>query len=547
MKAFRTILSSMLVCLSIMISAPEMKAQQTLRSQIVTEYDGKPYYIHTVQKKQSLKDIAEIYDVTVYEILKENKDVKNSVKAGELLRIPYKHKEEDVVVEDILVEDVVVDTTMNDTTEYVDGFILPSFDSERLYKVALMMPLYLEQIDDAFLEAEASNKQLLAKPFSYLHFYEGFMIAVDSMVSQYDMKLDLKVYDVDQDTNKVVSAINDPWLVSADVIVGPFHVKAFEKVMAFATENDILIVNPMTNRDELVIGNRNVVKVKPSYRYQMHKLESLIRDKYTDNNVFILAEDVNSMDYVNMIEEIVLENINAYSLVPNKHIIKVVKKHQDAWMIEEVEFNENEYQSDNVMLNVSAIKQAPDDSTMLKNQVMFYNYSIDSLNKVKKIASSIRNNLFIVYGENKVFATEILNKINILSGEYPSKLIALPDWSKFDKLFNENLMKLNTVFFDDEYTDYDTYSVGNFICKFRNNYGTEPKDIAYHGFNIGWYFLNALMNYGDDINIGIESYDIPLLNTRYSFDRRSALDGVENTYWNVYQYQDYEKKPLQYE
>jgi LysM repeat protein len=222
-----------------MISAPEMKAQQTLKSQIVTEYDGKPYYIHAVQKKQSLKDIAEIYDVTVYEILKENKDVKNSVKAGELLRIPYKHKEEVVVV-----EDVVVDTIMNDTTEYVEEFILPSFDSERLYKVALMMPLYLEQIDDAFLEAEVSNKQLLAKPFSYLHFYEGFMIAVDSMVSQYDMKLDLKVYDVDQDTNKVVSAINDPWLANADVIVGPFHVKAFEKVMAFAAENDILFVIP---------------------------------------------------------------------------------------------------------------------------------------------------------------------------------------------------------------------------------------------------------------------------------------------------------------
>ena len=105
------------------------------------------------------------------------------------------------------------------------------------------MPLYLEQVDDAFLETEVSNKQLLAKPFSYLHFYEGFMLAVDSMVSQYDMKLDLKVYDVDQDTNKVISAINDPWLSNADVIVGPFHVKAFEKVMAFAEENDILIVN----------------------------------------------------------------------------------------------------------------------------------------------------------------------------------------------------------------------------------------------------------------------------------------------------------------
>lgn len=539
----KVFLTFLILCVASMCYSPELNAQESLKSQIVTEYNGKSYYIHTVQKKQSLKDIADIYGVTTYEIIKENKDVKSGLKPGEFVRIPYKQQEEQ-----LFLEEEVVDTLMiSDSTEYVEEYVLPTFDSERLYKVALMMPLYLEQVDDAFMEAEVSNKQLLAKPFSYLHFYEGFMIAVDSMVSQYDMKLDLKVYDVDQDTNKVVAAINDPWLLNADVIVGPFHVKAFERVMAFSAENDILIVNPMTNRDDLVVGNRNVVKVKPSYQYQLRGLDSLIRDKYTDNNIFIFAEDTNSLDYVRMIEEIAQKNINPYSLVPNKHIKKVVKKHHDAWKIEEVEFDENEYQSDNVTLNVSLINQNPDDSTMLKNQIMFFNYSVDSLNGVKKIASSIRNNVFVVYGENKVFATEILNKINILSGEYPSKLIALPDWSKFDRLFNENLMKLNTVMFDDDYTDYDTYSVGNFICKFRDNYGTEPKDIAYHGFNIAWYFLNALMNYGDNINIGILNYNIPLLNTRFDFERSSVEDGLLNTYWNIYMYQDYEKKLLQYE
>lgn len=538
----KTFLTFLLLCVAAMCYSPKLNAQESLKSQIVTEYDGKPYYIHTVKKKQTMKDIADIYGVTVYEIIKENKDVKTNPKAGELLRIPYKQQEEV-----IFVDEAVDSLAVNDTTEYIEEHILPTFDSERLYKVALMMPLYLEQLDDAFLEAEVSSKQLLAKPFSYIHFYEGFMIAVDSMVSQYDMKLDLKVYDVDQDTNKVVAAINDPWLASVDVIVGPFHVKAFERVMVFAAENDIMIVNPMTNRDDLVVGNRNVVKVKPSYRYQMQGLESLIRDKYTDNNVFIFAEDTNSMDYVRMIEEIVDNNINLYSLVPNKHIKKIIKKHQDAWMIEEVEFDEDEYQSDNVTLDVSLINQTLDDSTMLKNQIMFFDYSVDSLNEVKKIASSIRNNLFIVYGENKVFATEMLNKINILSGEYPSKLIALPDWSKFDRLFNENLMKLNTVIFDDDYTDYNAYNVGKFICKFRENYGTEPKDIAYHGFNIAWYFLNALMNYGDNINIGITSYTIPLLNTKYDFERRNPEDGAENAYWNIYQYQNYEKNLLQYE
>ena len=542
MSNSKTFLTFIFLFVAVLFSS-NVKAQESLRSQIVTEYNGKSYYVHIVGEGQSLREIADIYDVTVYEILKENKDVKHNVKVGELLRIPFKQQEDYSIVED----DVLDTIAETDTTEFVREYVLPSFDSERLYKVALMMPLYLEQIDDAFLEAEASNKQLLAKPFSYLHFYEGFMIAVDSMVSQYDMKLDLKVYDVDQDTNKVIKAIDDPWLASADVIVGPFHVKAFERVMAFATENDILIVNPMTNRDDLVVGNRNVVKVKPSYRYQKYGLESIIKDKYTDNNVFIFAEDTNSMDYVKMIEEIVKENINPYSLVPNKHIIKVVKKHQDAWKIEEVEFDENEYLSDNIKLDVALIKQSPEDSTMLKNQIMFFNYSVDSLNKVKEVASSIRNNLFIVYGENKVFATEILNKINILTGECPSKLIALPDWSKFDRLFNESLMKLNTVVFDDDYTDYDTYRVGMFICKFRESYGTEPKDIAYHGFNIAWYFLNALMNYGDNIDKGITSYDIPLLNTKYVFGRRNAEDGVENTYWNIYQYKDYDKNLLQYE
>ena len=145
-----------------------------------------------------------------------------------------------------------------------------------------MMPLYLEQVDEKFLQEEVSNKQLLAKPFSYLHFYEGFMLAVDSMVSSLDMKIDLKVYDVDQDTAKLSAVLNDTTLRDVDMIVGPFHLKPFERMMSFANENEIMIINPMTNREDLLIGNKNMVKVKPSFSYQMQWLEQLIADKYQD-------------------------------------------------------------------------------------------------------------------------------------------------------------------------------------------------------------------------------------------------------------------------
>ena len=544
MKAFRIILSSLLVGLATLIFAPEIKAQQPAKSQIITEYNGKQYYIHTVQRKQTLRDISELYDVTVAEILFENKELKNNPKQGSIIRIPYKEVIVEEVVENQDIEDEVIE---NDTLAYIHEYVPRTFDSDRLYKVALMMPLYLEQVDDKFFKEEVSNKQLLAKPFSYLHFYEGFMIAVDSMASSLDMKIDLKVYDIDQDTNKIANVLCDSTLLDMDMIVGPFHLKPFEKVMEFVSDHDVMVVNPMTNREDLLVGNPNMVKVKPSYSFQMQWIEQLIADKYTDNNIYILAMDGANMETARMIEEIALRNVNEYSAVPNAHIKKVIKKHHDALRNEEVEFDEEKYQTDNMVFNVSMINQNPDDTTKLKNQVVVYNYSIDSLRKVKKVASSIRNNVFIAYGDSKVFANEIINKLNIFSKDYPVSLIALPDWSKFDRLFNENLMKLSTVYFDDDYIVYDSYAVGKFICKFREEYGTEPKDMAYHGFNIGWYFLNALMNYGDNVVDGIATYRIPLLNTKYYFERKDINDGYENTFWNVYQYKNYEKVLHSYE
>ena len=546
MKAFRIILSSLLVGLATLIFAPEIKAQQPAKSQIVTEYNGKQYYIHTVQKKQTLRDISELYDVTIAEILFENKELKNNPKSGTILRIPYK----EIIVEEIIeVQEIEEeeDNVENDTIIYIPDYVPRSFDSERLYKVALMMPLYLEQVDEKFFQEETSNKQLLSKPFSYLHFYEGFMIAVDSMANSLDMKIELKVYDVDQDTNKIANVLCDSTLLDMDMIVGPFHLKPFEKVMEFVSERSVMVVNPMTNREDLLIGRPNMVKVKPSYSFQMQWLEQLIADKYRDNNIFILSMDGANMETARMIEEIALRNVNEYSPVPNAHIKKVIKKHHDALRNEEVEFDEEKYQTDNIVFDVSMINQNPDDTTNLKNQVVVYDYSIDSLKKVKKVASSIRNNVFIAYGDSKVFANEIVNKLNIFSKDYPVSLIALPDWSKYDKLFNENLMKLSTVYFDDDYIVYDNYAVGKFICKFREEYGTEPKDMAYHGFNIGWYFLNALMNYGDNVVDGIANYRIPLLNTKYYFERKNMNDGYENTFWNVYQYKNYEKVLQSYE
>ena len=404
-------------------------------------------------------------------------------------------------------------------------------------RVALMVPLYLEQVDGA--------KALNAKPFSFLHFYEGFMIAADSMVNSRNMKLDLKVYDVDNDVKKAYAAIFDPWLADVDMIVGPFHLKPFNVVKQFAAKNNIPLVNPVTQRSEIVDDQQNVIKVKPSMESQMAPLDSLLKNYYHANNVFIIRENKYSdTAIINKINEIADRNIDSCSYVLNSHIVKVIKSHHKRWKYLKIDFEATEYITDNMSINVDSLRRSINDSTAFGNQVVNINYERDSLNFVKNYASSMRNNLFIVYGTDKVFANEIVNKVTKLIEHYPITVITLPEWSKFNRLFNDNLMKMHAIFFDDKYVDYQSIRTENFICKFRDKYNTEPTDYAYQGFDIGWYFLNALKAYGDNMMENLPNYDIPLLQTRFHFQRKSENSGYENTFWNVYQFKGYNKVVL---
>lgn len=408
------------------------------------------------------------------------------------------------------------------------------------YRVALMVPLYLEQVDEAFYEAEPSNKTLLTKPFSFLHFYEGFMIAADSVVNSRNMQLELKVYDVDNDVRKAQIAIDDPWLNTADMIVGPFYLKAFNVVKNYAAEKDIPIVNPITQRSEVVDNHPNVIKVKPSMEAQMGPLDSIVRKYYHSNNIFIVQKDTNlDEEIVANITEIAYRNIDSVSYVANKHIVDVIKKHHKRWKYLKIDFEESDYLTDNILLDINILKKSIDDSTAFYNHVVKINYDRDSLKTVNNYASTLRNNLFIVYGTDKVFANEIVNKVTKLVENYPITVILLPEWSKFDGLFNDNLMKMRAIYFDDDYIDYQSIRTESFICKFRNRYETEPSEQAYQGFDIGWYFLNALRLYGGGMMENLPNYNIPLIGTSFRFVKNDEESGYENSFWNVYQFKGY--------
>ena len=80
------------------------------------------------------------------------------------------------------------------------------------------------------------------------------------------------------------------------------------------------------------------------------------------------------------------------------------------------------------------------------------------------------------------------------------------------------------------------------IPNVRFSYAHVFQPYAFEGYDIGYYFLDALMKYGSDDLMGcLHCQEADLLHTRYRFYYRNYLnldgnDGKENLYWSIYQY-----------
>ena len=102
------------------------------------------------------------------------------------------------------------------------------------FKIALMIPLYLEEVDSLKFTKETDVDDLLnERPFRFLQFYYGAMMAVDSL-NALGMHTELSVYDVDNSIGKTIQVLQDSSLQEQDLIIGPFHRRSFKLASHFA-------------------------------------------------------------------------------------------------------------------------------------------------------------------------------------------------------------------------------------------------------------------------------------------------------------------------
>ncbi len=284
------------------------------KSKEIKTIGGKKYYIHRVEKGQSLYAISKIYNIDINVILGENDEAIDGLKNGQELKIPvsgaaatiqpilgspidtiryaYHKVAKKETAFSICKQYNITETQLNQwnpsvttagiklgqmlivaekkkiittsTVTAVDS-VKPPKPKKNKYSVGLLLPFKLgesELIDVNNLVQSKSNfpsVQSLA-----VDFLMGFNKAADSLKSQ-DFSVQTFLYDVDdKDSSRLDAICKSIDFKALDLIIGPAYPSGFKDVSAYAKKYNIPVVSPFTQLCTLCFKNNMACKINPS-------------------------------------------------------------------------------------------------------------------------------------------------------------------------------------------------------------------------------------------------------------------------------------------
>lgn len=499
-----------------------------------------PFIQYKVKEKTRLSSVAKQYGISYHRLKEDNPGLGRKVYPGQLVRVAVGDKADVVPFIAEAEKPIDIDPKEIISIQLNNNCDAPEPDYHTTFKVALMIPLYLEEFDSLNTSQFLSAQHDKFLPFKYLNFYEGALLAVDSLRNQ-GMHIELYVYDVDQSITKTSKVLSRPELRDIDLIIGPFYHSSFTQVALFAGNFNIPIVNPLSFRDEMVDKYKSVYKVKPNPLYQNQLLSELISEKYKDYKIFLITQTpYKDADKVIALQNELIESIPPLVRFSNEDLynlaIDIAYRHKNF----DASSGFPGFSFEGRMLQPNLLHAYQFDSTIMDNSLVRINYLNDSLHPFIKQASALRKNLVIIYGDNKSFVMDAMNRLNELRDTFNIHLIGMPTWERFGDLDLRQSVNLNMAYFSASFLDYNRREVQQFVSDFIKYYGVEPDAYGFSGFDVTYYFLHALFNLSHRFESCIDQLPpMKLLESTYKFQRSINPENFENTYWNVLYYDGY--------
>ncbi|WP_372950412.1 LysM peptidoglycan-binding domain-containing protein [Mariniphaga sp.] len=484
---------------------------------------------HLVQPGETLFRLSSQYNLTIPEIRKFNPQLANrNLVQGETLLIPRKPDEEIVQFMDNISTDSVKTETPSFESEFYD-IELPSNIPEECrpgqnplatattYDVALFLPLFIDanntlnnepvkekpDIDSLFYSEKILPEDTVIErdepremfygfyrdSENFLQFYEGVLLAVDSL-RKAGMKIRLNVFDTQQNPDSIRKYIYADGFLETDLIIGPVFLEVQNEVAAIASKNRIPMISPLSSQSRVLTSNPYYYQVNPSREFLAAKTAELIAEEYFNSN-FVVVKTVNSGG---LYEEKVVD------MVQEKLI------HSGYWG-----------QPQGMQYHV-------------------YDFSKEGAFGLNRILSPEKENVIFVSSMNEGDLSLVLSNINNLADDFSVTLIGFNRYEQFESISDEFFHNLKLHYIAPYWVDYSHPETVRFLKKFKKHFYTEPGNFGMQGYDVSFYFLNALWNYGKDFEECLPYQQVHLSQGNYNFEKVSQFGGYMNQGVSVISY-----------
>ncbi len=514
--------------------------------------NNKKYYIHKVEKGQSIYAIAKLYGTDVNVVLADNDEAIDGIKPGQELKIPVDLKPANVVKP-------IANTGAIDTNRYVyhkvvkketiysickqynitdkqleqynpglalgikpDQMLIVGEKANVKKQTALSNPVNfntpsLKVLDDTTATKPRSRKSTynigLMLPFkiaeselidptvliqskasfpqlqSYsVDFLMGFNKALDSLKSE-DVKFETFVYDVDdKDSAKLENLCRSEEFKNLDLIIGPVYPSGFKTVSAYAKQYSIPLVSPFTQQNKILFKNNMASKTNPSQFTLMEALADFCIDSLKSSSVIYIINN---------------------GMAKEQQYVKAFKTY----------YNER-------------IKQL---NQPLKDSII----EVRGLGGAKEKYVAGKKNVYVLFSNNQVYLADFITQLAVWSDKKDVMLAGWQNVTQSDNIDQEYLNRLSYLFpSQNNINNIKAYSGP--IRNYQIQMDSDPSDYFFMGFDIAQYYITNLKLNGPEFVSQLDKYPFEGNFLRFKFYRPDNATGFENRGAYIFRYNNFQ-------
>lgn len=418
-----------------------------------------PTTSYRVRKKETLYSISRKLDIKLSTLLELNPGITH-IKTGDMLIVPLKAAP---TAEN---ENATSVETLQEMQNILDK--ASRIDKKPRISIAVLLPFQLNNVAPSQVR---QNR--------YLEFYEGFLLAVDSM--RHDgISIDLYVFDTA--TESIAQILQTTALKECDLIIGPATNDQIAMVADFAKTNSINMVNPFTFDSEATENNPHLFQLNTP-------------------NAYLYAES--AIEFVKLFKDQRIVFMKELGFEPDKKDFIVYL--QNELTRQEITYSMYEYNTAEQLTEADSI-------LALNGPVVFV-----PLSAKKEVLNKLLPSLHIMQRANDSIAIS---------------LFGYPEWQMYTNEFMNYYYELNTYIYTRIYVNPFASDTKAFYDKFKYWYQKELLPIypkyGVLGFDTGMFFLEAVNRFGKGFDSHIDMIPAQSIQTAMCFRRINNWSGFIN-------------------